>query len=105
VDLIGKRAVSRYKLLGGRCHQSLPAYANGCTAALRRRRSLPERACAAWLALPRFEVRSIRRRWKDLSDEESEAAVSGGSGSASGRAAMGLMIEFHGRLSVGSACA
>jgi galactonate dehydratase len=105
-DLIGKACGQPiYKLLGGRCHPTLPAYANGWYGGASTPAEFAERACAAvargYRAL-KFDPFGVA--WKDLSDEESEAAVER---VAAVRQAVGprvgLMIEFHGRLSVGSA--
>ncbi len=105
-DLIGKACSQPiYKLLGGRCHQTIPAYANGWYGGASTPAEFAERACAAvargYRAL-KFDPFGVA--WKDLSDEESEAAVER---VAAVRQAVGprvgVMIEFHGRLSVGSA--
>ena len=105
-DLIGKTCGQPiYKLLGGRCHQTLPAYANGWYGGASTPAEFAERACAAvargYRAL-KFDPFGVA--WKDLSAEESEAAVER---VAAVRQAVGprvgLMIEFHGRLSAGSA--
>ncbi len=105
-DLIGKACGQPiYKLLGGRCHQSLPAYANGWYGGASTPAEFAERACVAaargYRAL-KFDPFGVA--WKDLSAEESEAAIER---VAAVRQAVGprvgLMIEFHGRLSVGSA--
>ena len=105
-DLIGKTCGQPiYKLLGGRCHQTLPAYANGWYGGASTPPEFAERACAAvargYRAL-KFDPFGVA--WKDLSAEESEAAIER---VAAVRQAVGprvgLMIEFHGRLSAGSA--
>src|SRR5262245_9156197 len=105
-DLIGKACGQPvYRLLGGRCHQSLPAYANGWYGGARTPAEYAERARAAvgrgYRAL-KFDPFGVA--WKELSREESEAAVER---VAAVRQAVGpevgLMIEFHGRLSAGSA--
>jgi galactonate dehydratase len=107
-DLIGKACSQPvYKLLGGRCHRRLPAYANGWYGGARTPAEYAERARAAvgrgYQAL-KFDPFGIA--WKELTPEESEAAVER---VAAVRAAVGpavtLMIEFHGRLSAGSAVA
>ena len=105
-DLIGKACGQPiYKLLGGRCHQTIPAYANGWYGGASTPPEFAERACAAvargYRAL-KFDPFGVA--WKDLSAEESEAAIER---VAAVRQAVGprvgLMIEFHGRLSAGSA--
>ena len=105
-DLIGKVCGQPiYKLLGGRCRGTIPAYANGWYGGASTPSEFAERACAAvasgYRAL-KFDPFGVA--WKDLSAEESEAAVER---VAAVRQAVGprvgLMIEFHGRLSAGSA--
>jgi len=105
-DLIGKACGQPiYKLLGGRCHQVVPAYANGWYGGSTTPAEFAEKACAAMargyqaLKFDPFDV-----AWKDLTAEEAEAAIAR---VAAVRQAVGpkvgLMIEFHGRLSAGSA--
>lgn len=105
-DIIGKACGQPvYRLLGGRCHQSIPAYANGWYGGARTPRDFAERAREAvargYRAL-KFDPFGIA--WKDMAAEESEAAIEL---VAAVREAVGprvgLMIEFHGRLSAGSA--
>jgi len=107
-DLIGKACGQPvYKLLGGRCHPRLPAYANGWYGGARTPAEYAERAHAVvgrgYRAL-KFDP--FATAWKDMTADESEAAVER---VAAVRAAIGpvvtLMIEFHGRLSAGSAVA
>src|SRR5438094_553909 len=105
-DLIGKACRQPvYKLLGGRCHERIPAYANGWYGGARTPQEYAERARAAvgrgYRAL-KFDP--FGTAWKDLSPEESEtAAESVAAVRDAVGPAVGLMIEFHGRLSVGAA--
>jgi galactonate dehydratase len=105
-DLIGKACQQPvYRLMGGRCRDHLPTYANGWYGGARTPREYAERAREAvgrgYLAL-KFDP--FGTAWKDLTADESEmvldlvAAVR----EAVGRQ-VGLMIEFHGRL--GTDCA
>jgi galactonate dehydratase len=107
-DLIGKACGQPvYRLLGGRCHARLPAYANGWYGGATSARDFAERAREAvgrgYRAL-KFDPFGVA--WKDPTPEESEAAIER---VAAVREAVGprvaLMIEFHGRLSAGSAVA
>ena len=105
-DLIGKACGQPvYKLLGGRCHDIIPAYANGWYGGATTPAEFAEKACAAvargYSAL-KFDPFGVA--WKDLTSEEAEAAIAC---VAAVRQAVGpkvgLMIEFHGRLSAASA--
>jgi galactonate dehydratase len=107
-DLIGKACGQPvYRLLGGRCHLRLPAYANGWYGGARTPAEYTERArdvvARGYQAL-KFDPFGIA--WKDMTSDEAEAAVER---VAAVRAAVGpavtLLIEFHGRLSAGSAVA
>lgn len=105
-DLIGKACGQPvYRLLGGRCHAKLPAYANGwyggvntCQEFAKRAREVVSRGYRSMKFDP------FGTAWKDMSPQESEAAVSI---VAAVRDAVGpkigLMIEFHGRLATGCA--
>jgi galactonate dehydratase len=105
-DIIGKACKQPvYRLLGGRAHPALPAYANGWYGGA----SEPgEYAGCAREALARgyraLKFDPFGTAWKELSPSEAEAAVAR---VAAVRAAVGphtgLMIEFHGRLSAGAA--
>jgi galactonate dehydratase len=105
-DIIGKACQQPvYKLLGGRCHPRLPAYANGWYGGARTPNEYAEKAKEA----VEYGYRALKfdpfgTAWKDLEPEQSEEAVEL---VAVVREAVGpevgLMIEFHGRLSVGSA--
>jgi galactonate dehydratase len=107
-DIVGKACGQPvYRLLGGRCRDRIPAYANGWYGGARTPAEFAERARAAigrgYRAL-KFDP--FGTAWKELASEESETAVDI---VAAVREAVGpttgLMIEFHGRLSAGSALA
>ena len=105
-DIIGKACGQPvYKLIGGRCHERLEAYANGWYGGAR---TPQEYAKAATNAVNRgydaLKFDPFGTAWKEMNRdemEETEAIVS------AVRDAVGdkirLMIEVHGRLSVGSA--
>jgi galactonate dehydratase len=107
-DLIGKACGQPvYRLLGGRCHDRIPAYANGWYGGARAPAEFAQRACAAlergYRAL-KFDP--FGTAWKELTPEEAEAAVA--IVKAVRQAVgpnIGLMIEFHGRLAAGAASA
>jgi galactonate dehydratase len=107
-DIVGKACGQPvYKLLGGRCHQRLPAYANGWYGGARTPRDYAERARAAVARGYRaLKFDPFGTAWKDMTPDESDAAVEL---VAAVREAVGpkvgLMIEFHGRLSAGCAVA
>ncbi|HLE16634.1 MAG TPA: mandelate racemase/muconate lactonizing enzyme family protein [Anaerolineales bacterium] len=105
-DLIGKACNQPvYRLLGGRCHRRLPAYANGWYGGARNPLEYAELAKEAvgrgYRAL-KFDPFGIA--WKDMQPDEIELAEEL---VATIREAVGpkigLMIEYHGRLSVGAA--
>jgi galactonate dehydratase len=105
-DIIGKACRQPvYRLLGGRCHQRVPAYANGWYGGARVPQEYAERAreaVAKGYAALKFDP--FGTAWKDMSPQDTEAALdlvtavrdAVGPG-------VGLMIEFHGRLSAGTA--
>jgi galactonate dehydratase len=105
-DIVGKACQQPlYKLLGGRYHRQLPAYANGWYGGAHRPEEFAERARqAVALGYRALKFDPFGTAWKDLSAEDMEAALAV---VAAVRAAVGpeigLMIEFHGRLAVGSA--
>ncbi len=105
-DLIGKACGQPvYRLLGGRCHARLPAYANGWYGGARTPRDYAERAReAVGRGYRALKFDPFGTAWKTLAEEESEAAVDL---VAAVREAVGprvgLMIEFHGRLGAGAA--
>lgn len=107
-DIIGKACDQPvYRLLGGRCHARIATYANGWYGGARSPSEYAERARGAvargYRAL-KFDPFGVA--WKELSDVESEAAVER---VAAVREAIGtgvgLMVEYHGRLSAASAIA
>src|SRR5947209_6400030 len=93
------------RLLGGRGHARIPAYASGWYGGATAPRDYAERArdvvARGYRAL-KFDP--FGTAWKDLTPEEAEAAVER---VAAVREAVGprvgLMVEFHGRLSAGCA--
>jgi len=105
-DLIGK--VCRqpvYRLLGGRCRNRLPAYANGWYGGARKPAEYAQRAReAVSLGYRELKFDPFGTAWKELSEEEKETAIELVS---TVREAVGsevrLMIEMHGRLSAPAA--
>ena len=105
-DIIGKACHQPvYRLLGGRYHERIPAYANGWYGGANSPEQYAEHAREAvgrgYRAL-KFDPFGVA--WKEMSTAEAELAVER---VAAVRAAVGphvgLMIEFHGRLSAGCA--
>ncbi len=105
-DLIGKACGQPvYRLLGGRCQRRLPAYANGWYGGARDPREYAELAReAVGRGYRALKFDPFGTAWKDMSAQEAELAVElvATIGEAVGPQ-VGLMIEYHGRLSVGSA--
>jgi galactonate dehydratase len=105
-DIVGKACGQPvYNLLGGRYHRWIPAYANGWYGGASTPTEFAERAReVAARGYGGLKFDPFGTAWKDLSDEESDFALAVVAGV---REAVGprvrLMIEFHGRLSVGSA--
>lgn len=105
-DLIGQACGQPvYRLLGGRCHERIATYANGWYGGARSPAEFAERArdtAARGYRAMKFDP--FGTAWRDLTDEESELAVER---VAAVREAVGervgLMIEFHGRLSAPAA--
>lgn len=105
-DIIGKACGQPvYRLLGGRCRAKLPAYANGWYGGATTPAEYAARAkevVARGYRAMKFDP--FGTAWKELSAAESEGAVEI---VAAVREAVGphvgLMIEFHGRLSAGCA--
>lgn len=105
-DIIGKACNKPvYKLLGGRCHSVLPAYANGWYGGARSPKeyaNMAREAVARGYRALKFDP--FGTAWKDMDREEVELAVEL---VATIREAVGpsvgLMIEYHGRLSVDAA--
>jgi galactonate dehydratase len=105
-DIIGKSCNQPvYRLLGGRCHRRIPAYANAWYGKARTPQEYAERAKqAVALGYHALKFDPFGSAWKDMSADEIEAAV--GLVAAVREAVgsrVGLMIEFHGRLSIGCA--
>ena len=107
-DIIGKACGQPvYRLLGGRCHERIATYANGWYGGAQAPAEYAERARdAAARGYQALKFDPFGVAWKDLSAEESEAAIERVAAvrEAVGRD-VGLMIEFHGRLSAGAATA
>jgi galactonate dehydratase len=105
-DLIGKTCGQPvYRLLGGRCRDRLPTYANGWYGGARTPAEYAQRARAAvgrgYRAL-KFDP--FTTAWKDLSAPEEREAVARVEAVRSAVGPdVGLMIEIHGRLSADSA--
>jgi len=107
-DLVGKACGQPvFRLLGGRYHERLPAYANGWYGGANAPQEFAERArdvvARGYKAL-KFDPFSAA--WRELSPDENEIAVERVAHvrEAVGRDAQ-LMIEFHGRLSYSCAAA
>ena len=105
-DIVGKACGQPvYRLLGGRCRECIPAYANGWYGGAASPSDYAERSrevvARGYRAL-KFDP--FGTAWKVLSPEQADAAVEI---VAAVREAVGprigLMIEFHGRLAVGDA--
>jgi galactonate dehydratase len=107
-DLIGKACGQPvYRLLGGRCHDRIRAYANGWYGGARTPEEFAERAGnAVERGYRALKFDPFGTAWKSLTDEEAELAVQT---VAAVRKTVGprvgLMIEFHGRLAAGTAAA
>jgi galactonate dehydratase len=107
-DILGKACRQPvYNLLGGRCHRRLPAYANGWYGGAHAPADFAERARATVArGYGSLKFDPFGTAWKDMTAEESDLAVER---VAAVRAAVGphigIMIEFHGRLSAGGAAA
>ncbi len=105
-DIIGKACGQPvYNLIGGRYHRRIPAYANGWYGGAHTPSEFAERAReAVGRGYQGLKFDPFGTAWKDMGTVEREAAIAI---VASVRAAVGpaidLMIEFHGRLSVGEA--
>jgi galactonate dehydratase len=105
-DLIGKACGQPlYRLLGGCYHRRIPAYANGWYGGARNPKEYAELARQAVQRSYRaLKFDPFGTAWKDMRPEDIELAVEM---VATIREAVGpqvgLMIEYHGRLSVGAA--
>jgi galactonate dehydratase len=107
-DLIGKACRQPvYRLLGGRCHQRLPAYANGWYGGAFTPADFAERARAAVArGYGALKFDPFGTAWKEMTAPESDLAVERVAAvRAAVGPAVGLLIEFHGRLSAGCAAA
>jgi galactonate dehydratase len=107
-DLIGKACHQPvYRLLGGRCHERILAYANGWYGGARSPAEFARMALDAVAKGYRaLKFDPFATAWKVLDQQESDAAVDivAAVREAVG-AGVGLMIEFHGRLAAGTASA
>jgi galactonate dehydratase len=105
-DLIGKACRQPvYKLIGGRCHDRIPAYANGWYGGAQSPEDFADRArdvVRRGYAALKFDP--FGTAWKELSGQEEDLAyeIIGAVREAVGPQVR-LMIEYHGRLSAGSA--
>ncbi len=105
-DIIGKACgMPVYKLLGGRYHSSLPAYANGWYGGARDIKEYTEMAKAAVaLGYKALKFDPFGTAWKDMSVEEKAFSVE--LVEAIRKAVgpqTGIMLEYHGRLSLPTA--
>jgi galactonate dehydratase len=101
-DIVGKACGQPlYKLLGGRCHDRLPAYANGWYGGANTTEEYAEKARAAVARGYRaLKFDPFGTAWKGLSaKEESDALACVEAVRTAVGPGVGLMIEFHGRLS------
>lgn len=105
-DLMGKACGQPlYRLLGGRCHRRIATYANGWYGGAQTPDDLARRARDAVARGYRaLKFDPFGTAWKDLAADEREAAIERVAAvrEAVGRD-VGLMIEFHGRLSAAAA--
>ena len=107
-DLIGKACHQPvYRLIGGRCHERIPAYANGWYGGAASPAEFAHMAVAAVAKGYRaLKFDPFGTAWKTLEPPEADAAIDivAAVREAVG-ADVGLMIEFHGRLAAGTAAA
>jgi len=105
-DLVGKACGQPvYRLLGGRYHRRIPAYANGWYGGARTAGDYAVRAReAVAMGYRALKMDPFGTAWKDMPSEDIEAAVElvAAVRDAVGPT-VGLMVEYHGRLSAGSA--
>ncbi len=105
-DLIGKACGQPvYRLMGGRCHETISAYANGWYGGASTPGEFASRAReAVGRGYRALKFDPFGTAWKELEGPQAEIAVDR---VAAVREAVGpnvgLMIEFHGRLSAGAA--
>jgi len=105
-DIVGKACGQPvYKLLGGRCHERIPAYANGWYGGARTPQQFAECAKGAVARGYRaLKFDPFGTAWKHLTPEESATAVDiVAAVRETVGAKIGLMIEIHGRLAAASA--
>ena len=105
-DIIGKACSQPvYRLLGGCYHRQIPSYANGWYGGARQPQDyakLAKEAVARGYRALKFDP--FGTAWKDLQPEEIEQAVALVAAIREEVGPrIGLMIEYHGRLSVGAA--
>lgn len=101
-DVVGKACGQPlYKLLGGRCHERIPSYANGWYGGAGTPAEYAEKARAAVAKGYRaLKFDPFGTAWKSLSAAEEAAALACVEAvRAAAGPDVGLMIEFHGRLS------
>jgi galactonate dehydratase len=105
-DVIGKACGQPvYRLIGGRYHRRIPAYANGWYGGAHTPQEYADHAReAAGRGYRALKFDPFGVAWKDLTPAEGEEAVAivAAVREAVGES-VGLMIEFHGRLSAGAA--
>jgi galactonate dehydratase len=105
-DIIGKACNQPiYRLLGGSCRKTIPAYANGWYGGARTPQEYAERAReVVGRGYRALKFDPFETAWKELTSEQMEAVVER---VAAVREAVGpevgIIIEFHGRLSAGCA--
>lgn len=105
-DLVGKACNQPvYRLMGGRQHRRIPAYANGWYGGAQTPGEFAERARqAVGMGYSALKFDPFGIAWKDMPEREADLAIER---VAAVREAVGhgvgLMIEFHGRLSAGTA--
>jgi galactonate dehydratase len=105
-DIIGKACGQPvYRLMGGRRHRRIPAYANGWYGGARTPAEYAERAKeAVSRGYSALKFDPFGTAWKDMTPDEMDEAE--GLVAAVRKAVgpkVGLMIEYHGRLSAGAA--
>ncbi len=105
-DLIGKACGQPvYKLLGGRCHETLHAYANGWYGGCRTTDDFAQRSAdvvSRGYRAMKFDPFSTAWKTLDLTQESRALAIIDAVARAAGPETA-LMIEMHGRLGAGAA--
>jgi len=105
-DIIGKACgLPVYKLLGGRYHRTMPAYANGWYGRGRDIKEYTEMARAAVaLGYKALKFDPFGTAWKDMSTEDMEYSVELVEAiRKTVGPQVGIMVEYHGRLSLNTA--